>query len=81
MYNYNNNQGSNSNRTYVFDTDKDEIKQLSNNLNIENIASLKDFETFYKLPFQLYKENPFWVPPFWIEFKDFCYFCTESGYF
>ena len=71
MYNHTNNQSSNSNRTYVFNSNKDEIKRLSNNLNVENIASLKDFEIFYKIPFQLYKENPFWVPHFWKELNEF----------
>lgn len=26
---------------------------------------------FYKIPWKIYQNNPYWVPPFWIEFKDF----------
>jgi hypothetical protein len=41
------------------------------NIKINTVNNPKDFKTFYKIPFQLYKNNPYWVPPFWKEFKDF----------
>ena len=40
-------------------------------IKIKSVKNSKDFKTFYKVPFQLYKNNPYWIPPFRKEFKDF----------
>ena len=50
---------------------KDKIKYFSDDICIESIVILKEFKTFYEFPFNLYKNNRFWVPPFWTEFKGF----------
>ena len=42
-----------------------------NNLRVETVNTTKDFKKFYRFPFKLYKDNPNWVAPFWIEYKDF----------
>lgn len=33
------------------------------NLTIKEVQSKKDINQFIKLPFELYKNNPFWIPP------------------
>ena len=64
-------QNSNNNVKYVFETNNNEISHLSNNLNIKTATDFRDFEKFYNFPFQLYKDDRHWVPPFWNEYKDF----------
>ena len=54
-----------------FETNNNEIGGAPINVSIETISNPKDFKTFYNIPFQVYKDNPFWIPPFWNEFKDF----------
>ena len=49
----------------------DKIADSSKKINILSVNNKKDFKIFYKIPFQLYKDNPYWVPPFWKEFKNF----------
>jgi len=70
-YLQNNISESNSNNKYVFQMKYKEIKKYPNNLFIETINKLKDFKEFYNFPFQIYKNDPFWVPPFWNEYKAF----------
>ena len=55
---------------YVFESKK-QIKYFPNDISIESITSFKDFKTFYKFPFELYKDDHYWISPFWYEFKDF----------
>ena len=38
---------------------------------MEIVTNFKNFKKFYDFPFQLYKDNPYWVPPFWKEFNGF----------
>ena len=68
--NYNNSK-SNLNGNYVFDKNTNEIQNFPDNISIETVTSFKDFKNFYNFPFQLYKDDPFWVPPLWKEFKVF----------
>jgi ribosomal protein S18 acetylase RimI-like enzyme len=60
------------------------VRDSSNKINIFSVKNSKDLKTFYKLPFQLYKNNPYWIPTFWKEFKDFFNkknpFWTHSDY-
>ncbi len=56
---------------YVFESSKDYYRQFSNNICIEAVTTIKDFKTFYQFPFNLYKDDKFWVSPFWSEIKDF----------
>lgn len=48
-----------------------EPRQFPDNIIITKVTSNKDFKNFYHFPFQLYDNNPFWVAPFWKEFRDF----------
>lgn len=55
----------------IFETYTNEIGHPPGNINIETISKTKDYKTFYNVPFQLFNDDPFWIPPFWKEFKDF----------
>ena len=61
----------NLNAGCAFETNSKEIQSFSDTLNIEIVTNFKDFKKFYNFPFQLYKDNPYWVSPYWKELKDF----------
>jgi GNAT superfamily N-acetyltransferase len=42
-----------------------------NSLTVEPVSSSQDLLDFIKLPFQIYKGDPYWVPPLISERKDF----------
>lgn len=56
---------------YVFELNGDKIKYFPSDLSIESITTFQEFKSFYKFPFNLYKDDRYWVPPFWTEFKGF----------
>ncbi len=62
---------SKSNADYIFGISSKKRRNFPNNLVIETINDFKEFKKFYNFPFQLYKGDPFWVPPFWNEYKAF----------
>ena len=62
---------SESNGRFIFENKINEIKNYSDSLKIETVTNPKNFKKFYNFPFRLYKDNQNWIPPFWIEFKDF----------
>lgn len=70
-YQHNNISKSNLSEKYISETNNDKIKHSPSDVRIETISNSKDFKTFYDFPFQLYKDNPYWVPPFWKEFNGF----------
>ena len=41
------------------------------NINILTVTSKKDLKKFYRVPWEIYKNDKNWVPPFWTEFKAF----------
>jgi len=50
------------------------IKMANNNqtnIIIKTVSDYKDLKQFYQVPFEVYKDNKFWIPPFYKEFKDF----------
>ncbi len=59
------------NKRYIFEKYKKEIINYSTDLRIETVNNFKDFQRFYKFPFRLYKDDQYWIPPFWMEYKDF----------
>lgn len=67
----NNNSNSKNNLKYIFEASSKDIQYPYKNLSIETVTNFKDFEKFYNLSFQLYRNNPNWVAPFWIEYKEF----------
>ena len=36
---------------------------MNQNLILKVVKSPKDFDAFVKFPFDIYKDNPYWVPP------------------
>jgi len=56
---------------FVYEKYNSEKKQYPDNIIVETVADLSNFKNFFNFPFQLYHDNKYWVPPFWIEFKDF----------
>ncbi|MCK4365180.1 MAG: GNAT family N-acetyltransferase [Thermoplasmatales archaeon] len=58
-------------KKYVFETTPSKKIQISENFYISTINNLKNFKTFYKVPWKIYNNNKYWVPPFWTEFKNF----------
>ena len=56
---------------YAFESNDNEIRYFSNNIHIEPVTNFKNFKIFYNYPFLLYKNDSYWVPPFWIEFNGF----------
>jgi hypothetical protein len=41
------------------------------NITISTVTSKKDLKEFYKIPWHIYKDDPNWIPPLWIEYKNF----------
>jgi len=59
------------NGKYAFMKSNEKIKSNVGNFTIETVANYQNFKTFCDFPLQLYKNNSYWVPPFWKEQKDF----------
>ncbi|MBS3777888.1 MAG: hypothetical protein KGY50_01190 [Candidatus Thermoplasmatota archaeon] len=55
------------NSTYSF--------QKTSNLDLDDqisiVSNKNDFKDFFHIPYTIYQQNPYWVPPFYKEFKDF----------
>jgi len=46
--------------------------QMQNNkLTVKSVASKRDLLEFIKFPWQIYKDDPYWVPPLLVERKEF----------
>ena len=63
--------------TYVFESTPLQTNEISSNIRISNVSNLKDFRVFYQVPWEIYKDNKYWVPPFWKDFRDFFTGCTR----
>ena len=46
-------------------------KVNSRKITVRPVETQGDLKLFYKVPFEIYKDIPQWVPPFWFEFKEF----------
>jgi ribosomal protein S18 acetylase RimI-like enzyme len=47
------------------------MRRFPHDIQIEPIRRFEDFKIFYHVPFQLYRDDSYWVPPFWSEMKEF----------
>jgi len=47
------------------------MRRFPHNIQIEPIQHFKDFKIFYHVPFQVYHDDSYWIPPFWNEMKNF----------
>jgi len=62
-----------SKKKYIFENNISESISISSNKNIMIVNNKKLFEDFYKVSWNVYKNNIYWVPPFWNEMKSFFY--------
>jgi hypothetical protein len=62
---------SDNHRTYVFESNSAQMRRFAHDIQIEPVQHFKDFKIFYQVPFQVYHDDPLWVPPFWNEMKGF----------
>lgn len=56
---------------YIFETDNLEKVNFPKNIIVETVNDFKNFKNFYNMAFNIYKNDQFWIPPLWIEFKYF----------
>jgi len=59
------------NRGYIFETDSPGNKTVSNDIKITVVTTHNEFKDFFKAPWIIYKDDKYWVPPFWVELRDF----------
>ncbi|HVQ00625.1 MAG TPA: hypothetical protein VMT57_03840 [Candidatus Thermoplasmatota archaeon] len=66
-------------RTYVFEKQGASAAQDSTtSISIKPVTTFSMFKTFYRVPFLVYRDDPYWVAPFWREVNDF--FRTENPF-
>jgi hypothetical protein len=58
-------------RTYVFESSLSELQQVSPDVTISAVTTVQDFKVFFQIPWTIYEKNVYWVPPFWVELRDF----------
>lgn len=58
-------------KKFVFEFDLPKTIHVSSNVKISVITTLKDFRDFFQIPWKVYQDNKYWVPPFWREMKEF----------
>ena len=56
---------------YVFESALPQTFNVSSNIQISAVTCLKDFRVFFQVPWTIYKDDKYWVPPFWKDFRDF----------
>lgn len=56
---------------YIFEIDDSEKVNFPKNIIVETVNDFKNFKNFYNIAFKIYKNDQFWIPPFWSEFKYF----------
>jgi len=57
--------------SYVFESTPPQTMNVSSNVQISAVTTLKDLWVFFRVPWTIYKDNKYWVPPFWKNFKAF----------
>jgi ribosomal protein S18 acetylase RimI-like enzyme len=56
---------------YIFHSDKGEQGRNVNDRFLAVVTTSKEFKSFFYVPWVVYKNDPHWVPPFWMEYSDF----------
>jgi len=62
---------SNQQRTYIFESTTVRTKHIAQTIQVDPVQNLKEFKLFYQAPFLIYRDDAFWVAPFWSEVNDF----------
>jgi len=60
-----------TNKGYIFENDTKEKKIFYKDICVDSITDYINFKKFYNVAFKIYKDDVFWVSPFWFEIKDF----------
>ena len=58
-------------KKYVFEKNNSETIEISKSKKIKVVNNIKLFEDFFKVSWNVYEKNQYWVPPFWNEIKSF----------
>ena len=58
-------------KKYIFQSERLPTINISSNTRIEIVSNKKNFYTFFKVPWLVYKNDNKWVPPIWSEYRDF----------
>ncbi len=61
----------NKNSDFIFESNRPEEIKINEDIKIKTAINLKDLKEFYNLAFYIYKDNNYWVAPFWSEIKNF----------
>jgi len=56
---------------YIFTGDTPQTITHSNSVTIKKVTTTEEFQVFYHLPWTVYHQDVYWVPPIWQETKDF----------
>lgn len=56
---------------YIFDSETPEIKQIQSDIRISKVTGIEDFKNFFQVAQLVYQGDRYWVPPFWVEQRDF----------
>ena len=56
---------------YVFESASPETIRVSSNVKVSVITNLEGFRAFFRAPWIVYRDDIYWVPPFWGEMKRF----------
>lgn len=56
---------------YIFDIESGDIINLPSGIKICIVSSSKKFKEFFNVPWLVYKNDKYWVPPIWEEMRDF----------
>ena len=56
---------------YIFELNSPETIKISSDAEIKVVNSIEDFKDFFNAAFDIYKDNEYWVSPFWSELRDF----------
>ena len=59
------------NNNYIFESDKKEISYFKNNIIIKTVENKKDFNDFYRVPWEVYNKDKYWIPLLWNELDNF----------
>jgi len=56
---------------YIFESASPETIDPSSNTKISVVTTIKGLKEFFKVPWIVYKDDKYWIAPFWTEVKDF----------
>jgi hypothetical protein len=60
-----------STNRYIFESEPSESVNVSSDVKIKVVNDLAGFRDFFKVPWVVYQDNKYWVPPFWDETERF----------